>query len=184
MPPVAFDLDLQQGQRLEALYAEAPGVFLHHAGHTHRNKRTVGTTATGVVFQEVSAVKEYPGGFTLVRVHEGGYAMNFYKTRSDLAREWSERTRQEDFGLVPYYVLGTIGDRNSVVARDFSGLAPARSSTPTPVERPRPGRPTSGRGLPATGLPDALPVVAGVAVAAGLTAARRGDRTVSHDSGR
>ena len=42
LPPVAFDLDLEQAQRLEALYAGTPGVFLHHAGHTHRNRRTVG----------------------------------------------------------------------------------------------------------------------------------------------
>ena len=28
-------------------YAQAPGVFLHHAGHTHRNKRTVRPAAPG-----------------------------------------------------------------------------------------------------------------------------------------
>lgn len=175
VPPVQFNLDLQQGQRLEALYAGAPGVFLHHAGHTHRNKRVVGTTATGVVFQEVAAVKEYPGGFTVVRVHEGGYASNFYKTRSDLAREWSERTRQEYLGLVPYYVHGTIGDRNSVVVRDFSGLAPARPSRPTgaPPRKP-PSTPPRAQdeGLPATGLPGAGPLVAGAATVAGLAATR------------
>ena len=33
--------------------------------------------------QEVGAVKEYPGGFTLLRIHSGGYALNFYKTRGE-----------------------------------------------------------------------------------------------------
>jgi hypothetical protein len=77
-----------------------------------------------VVFQEVAATKEYPGGFSLLRVHEGGYALNFYKTRSDLAREWSERTRGEDFGVGAgaLYQSGTIADRNYVVHRDLSGL--------------------------------------------------------------
>ena len=178
LPPVAFDLDVQEGRRLEALYASTPGVFLHHSGHTHRNRRTTGTTATGVVFQEVSAVKEYPGGFSLVRVHEGGYALNFYKTRSDLARQWSERTRQEDFSMVPYYVFGTIGDRNSVVARDFSGLRPIGAGGPVH----RPGKPSGAPGskggsLAATGLSNALPLLAAGAAAAGLAgmAARRSD---------
>src|SRR5205807_857717 len=39
--PVRFDMDPQQAMRLEQLYAGTPGVFLHQAGHTHRNKRTV-----------------------------------------------------------------------------------------------------------------------------------------------
>jgi hypothetical protein len=122
VPPVTFTLDQQQGQQLEQLYASTPGVFLHHAGHTHRNKRTLSPVARDVVFQEVAATKEYPGGFTLLRIHEGGYALNFYKTRSELSREWSARTRQEYGGLYPSYTLGTLADRNSVVARDFSGL--------------------------------------------------------------
>ncbi|MEY2421733.1 MAG: 3,5-cyclic-AMP phosphodiesterase [Acidimicrobiaceae bacterium] len=122
IPPVTFDMDPQQAARLQALYAASPGVFLHHAGHTHRNKRTLSTTATGVVFQEVAAVKEYPGGFHLLRVFTGGYALNFYKFRDALAQEWSERSRQEYGGLAPFYVFGGVADRNSVVARDFSDL--------------------------------------------------------------
>jgi hypothetical protein len=120
--PLIFDMDPQQAARLESLYADSPGVFLHHAGHTHRNKRTLSTTAAGVVFQEVAAVKEYPGGFHLLRVHTGGYALNFYKFRDALAQEWSERSRQEYGGAAPFYVFGNVADRNSVVARDFSGL--------------------------------------------------------------
>lgn len=124
VPPVTFTLEQQQGQQLEALYAKTPGVFLHHAGHTHRNKRTLSPVARGTVFQEVAATKEYPGGFTLLRIHERGYALNFYKTRGEQAREWSARTRQEYGGLYPSYTLGTLLDRNSLVQRDFSGLRP------------------------------------------------------------
>jgi len=162
-PPVTFGLDLQQGQRLEALYAGSPGVFLHQAGHTHRNRRVV---SGGVAFQEVSAVKEYPGGFTLLRVHEGGYAMNFYKTRSPLAREWSERTRQEYFGGYPYYTSGTIGDRNSRVVRDFSGLRRSARPPGAPPGSPPPG--PVDQTLPLTGASVVLPLVGTAVAAAGV----------------
>ena len=120
------ELDQAQAAQTVAVYKQAPGVFLHHAGHTHRNKRTVlfsSAAGSPVVQQEVGAVKEYPGGFSLLRVHEGGYALNFYKQREEPAREWSERSRQEVDGLFPQITFGTsLSDRNSMVTWDFSGL--------------------------------------------------------------
>ncbi|MFC5183991.1 metallophosphoesterase family protein [Actinomadura harenae] len=116
-------LDAGQSLRILAAYDRTPGVLLHHAGHTHRNRRSVFPLAPRVVQQEVAAVKEYPGGFTLLRVHSGGYALNFYKTRAPLAREWSERSRQELSGMWPRLSFGDrITYRNSVVHRDLSGL--------------------------------------------------------------
>jgi hypothetical protein len=123
--PIIFDLDQQQAMKLEAMYAAAPGVFLHHAGHTHRNKRTISENAPGVVFQEVAAVKEYPGGFHLLRIFTGGYALNYYKFRDPMAQEWAERSRPEYGGLAPFYTYGNHSDRNCVVARDLSDLRPA-----------------------------------------------------------
>ena len=55
-------------------------------------------------------------------MHTGGYLVSFYKTRADLARRWSQRTRAEYFGIFPHYALGTIADRNHTVRRDLSGL--------------------------------------------------------------
>ncbi|HEY1574254.1 MAG TPA: hypothetical protein VGG05_23135 [Pseudonocardiaceae bacterium] len=75
-------------------------------------------------FLEVAATKEYPGGYSLLKVFTGGYQVNFYKTRDDLARQWSQRTRGEYFGIYPHYTLGTVGDRNHTVVRDLSGLHP------------------------------------------------------------
>jgi hypothetical protein len=104
-------------------YARTPGLFLHHAGHTHRNKRSISPVAPRVLLQEVAAGKEYPGGFTLLRLFTGGYALNFYKTRSELARRWSERSRQQIFGLWPQFALGSrVSDRNTVVKHDLSNL--------------------------------------------------------------
>jgi hypothetical protein len=127
VPPVAYGLPLAQTRELTALYRHAPGVFLHHAGHTHRNKRAISPNAPGVVFQEVAAVKEYPGGFHLLRVHTGGYALNFYKFKDVAAQEWSERSRPQYLGTAPLYTSGNRRDRNSVVVRDLSGLGSAHA---------------------------------------------------------
>ncbi|MFS8204868.1 metallophosphoesterase [Streptomyces sp. CWNU-52B] len=124
-------LNRRQARTILDAYAAAPGVFLHHAGHTHRNKRTVLPQARHVTLQEVGAVKEYPGGFCLLRIHTGGYALNYYKTSSGPAREWSERSRRVAAGLWPQYALGrSVCDRNSVTVRDLSGIAPAVTGEP------------------------------------------------------
>ncbi|KZM76017.1 metallophosphoesterase [Nocardia terpenica] len=117
-----FVLDRADATELQTLYRSAPGVFLHHSGHTHRNRRTRPDLPLDVEFLEVAAVKEYPGGYTLLRLYEGGYTANFYKTRTPYARRWSTRSRAEYLGLFPEYTLGTTADRNHVVPRDLSGL--------------------------------------------------------------
>jgi Icc protein len=186
LEPLIFDLDPQQAQELETLYTRAPGVFLHHAGHTHRNKRTVGLTATNVVFQEVAAVKEYPGGFHLLRVFTGGYALNFYKFRDPLAQEWSERSRQEYGGLAPFYVFGNAADRNSVVIRDLSGLDAATAPPPavpaTTAPPPAAPGPAPRTHLPATGGSSDRTLAGGVALAAALAAERWLRRGARDDS--
>lgn len=63
----SFVIDRPSALALQGLYAGAPGVFLHHSGHTHRNKRSFFTDDNqspidSVEFLEVSAAKEYPGG--------------------------------------------------------------------------------------------------------------------------
>lgn len=128
-------LDQDQAAQIIERYAAAPGVFLHHAGHTHRNCRTDLVDSRrgaqqGVLQQEVAAVKEYPGGFTVLRVHEGGYALNFHKSTSDDARAWSERSRMEIAGTWPQFSLGGwLDDRNTVVERDLSDLKAPTAAT-------------------------------------------------------
>ncbi|WP_228819368.1 metallophosphoesterase [Nocardia transvalensis] len=118
-----FVLNRTDANQLQSLYQSTPGVFLHHSGHTHRNRRTRPDIPLSVEFLEVAAVKEYPGGYTLLRLYEGGYMATFYKTRTPNSRRWSTRTRAEYFGLLPEYTLGTHTDRNHVVLRDLSGLS-------------------------------------------------------------
>jgi hypothetical protein len=156
-------LEAAQAAELVDLYADSPGVFLHHAGHTHRNKRTALAGAPDVVHQEVAAVKEYPGGFTLLRVHTDGYAMNFHKSSSDQARAWSERSRMEINGTWPQFSFGSqVGDRNVVVERDLSGIqAPPAASGSSGGGAPSSDGDDGGAPLAALGV-GAAAVLAGV----------------------
>jgi hypothetical protein len=166
LPPVVFTLESSDARRLEGVIGEHRVIGVHSA-HTHRNKRTAAPDAPGVPFIELGAVKEYPGGYALVRVHEGGYAVNFYKTRSDPSRAWSEMSRGEYLNLYPYYTLGSLADRNMVVEVDLSDLAQAASPSAPGVPSASPGAGQGGGGgrTPSTG------AGAGLAVAATATAA-------------
>ncbi|MGW0178421.1 metallophosphoesterase [Nocardia sp. NPDC003345] len=117
-----FVLDRDDAATLHRLYPRAPGVFLQHSGHTHRNRRTRPDTELAVEFLEVSSIKEYPAGYALLRLYEGGYMVTFHTTRSAAARRWSARTRTQLFGLQSRYSLGSLADRNHVVRRDLSGI--------------------------------------------------------------
>jgi hypothetical protein len=112
-----------------------PGVFFHHSGHTHRNKRTFlldndQSPVESVEFLEVGATKEYPGGYSLLRLYTGGYMVSYYKNRTPLALAWSQRSRGEYYSLYPHYMLGTIADRNHTVTRACPGSPrPANGAT-------------------------------------------------------
>ncbi|MFB9465661.1 hypothetical protein [Streptomyces cinereospinus] len=122
-----------QARAVLAAYAAARGVFLHHAGHTHRTKRTVLNEAPHVTFQEVSAVKDYPKGFSLLRLHTAGYALNHDAPRDPSARAWVERGRRIAGGLWPHHALGqAVTDRNSVAAHDLSGITRPAPRDPVP----------------------------------------------------
>jgi predicted phosphodiesterase len=125
----AFDIDRPTAITLQQLYSRTPGVFFHHSGHTHRNKRTflldeAQSPIESVEFLEVGATKEYPGGYSLLRLYTGGYTVSYYKNRTALALAWGQRSRHEYYSLYPHYMLGTIADRNHTVTRDLSGLRP------------------------------------------------------------
>ena len=127
----SFDIDRPTAIMLQGLYERTPGVFFHHSGHTHRNKRTFlldsqQNPVQNVEFLEVGATKEYPGGYSLLRLYTGGYMVSYYKNRTQLALAWAQRTRHEYYTLYPHYMLGTIADRNHTVIRDLSGLMPLR----------------------------------------------------------
>lgn len=119
-----FVLNRHDAATLHKLYARTPGVFLHHSGHTHRNRRTRPDIDIPVEFLEVASVKEYPAGYSLLRLYEGGYMVTFRTSRAAAARRWSARTRTQMFGLQAGYSMGSLADRNHVVLRDLTGIEP------------------------------------------------------------
>lgn len=120
VPPGAVGVEPAHAARFRELVAKYPNVAGVYNGHTHRNYRTVSTDTGTVPYFEGGAVKEYPGGYTTVRLYEGGYMVNFWKTKHPKARAWSELSRGEYLGLYPYYTLGAFGDRNWVHTFDAS----------------------------------------------------------------
>ncbi|MTV27375.1 metallophosphoesterase family protein [Nitriliruptoraceae bacterium ZYF776] len=126
-----------------------------YQGHTHRNNRTVSLNTGATPFFEGGATKEYPGGYTIVRLYEEGYMVNFYKTAAPEARAWSERSRGEYLGLYPYYTLGGLSDRNWVHRTDARRTDGAAG--PPPGAPPSPGQPGGGPTIPDTAPIDARP---------------------------
>lgn len=124
VPPGVFGVRPDDAMRFRQIVARHPNVAGVYAGHTHRNQRSLATGTGTVPFFEGAAVKEYPGGYTTVRLYEGGYLVNFWKTSGPDARAWSERSRGEYFGTAPNYQLGGLGDRNWVYSFDATSPGP------------------------------------------------------------
>lgn len=129
LPPLANGLDAADARAFRELLGRHDNAAGVYAGHTHRNHRSADVETGVMPYFEGGAVKEYPGGYTVVRLFEKGYMVNFHKTRSTAARAWSERTRGEYFGLAPNYLLGSLEDRNwtyDVDARRLTRLSRTR----------------------------------------------------------
>lgn len=109
---VAGGLDTRDALAFRQLLGKHSNTAGVYAGHTHRNNLTRNSETGQVPYFEGGAVKEYPGGYTVVRLFEHGYMVNFYKTSTPEARAWSERSRGEYLGLAPSYQLGALAERN------------------------------------------------------------------------
>ena len=179
VPPVVFGIERNSQAKLRSVLGGADNVAAVYNAHTHRNLRTTATDTGSLPFFEGGAVKEYPGGYTTVRLFEGGYLVNFWRVQDPEARAWVERSRGEYLGLYPYYTLGSLSDRNWARAMDARvTTGPGASPSPTASPTPRPGADKNGSngGLPATGGAAALAVAAAAAATAAtatVTSTRR-----------
>jgi hypothetical protein len=115
-PPLVDGLARKDAAKFRQLLGSHTNVAGVYAGHTHRNNYSTNSETGTVPYFEGGAVKEYPGGYTVVRLFEGGFMANFWKTSTPEARAWSERSRGEYLGLAPDYQLGSLKDRNWVHA--------------------------------------------------------------------
>jgi len=121
-------LDVQDALAFRQLLGRHDNTAGVYAGHTHRNNLTTNAETGTVPYFEGGAVKEYPGGYTVVRLFEGGYMVSFWKTSTPEARAWSERSRGEYLGLGPMYQLGGLGERNWVYEVDARRRTRARTT--------------------------------------------------------
>ena len=183
VPPATFGVNPADAERFRLLLAQHDNVAGVYSGHTHRNNRTTSRETGRVPYFEGASTKEYPGGYTVVRLFEHGYMVNFWKTATPEALAWSERSRGEYLGLYPYYTLGGFADRNWTF--DIDARTPRR-----PTDKPDDGgaaaaggervdvtaavgRGGAGVALPATGGGAAL---GGAALLAAAELARQGRR--------
>ena len=167
-PPGVFGVRPDDALTFRQLLARHDNVGGVYSGHTHRNNRSLATGTGTLPFFEGGATKEYPGGYTVVRLYETGYLVNFYKLADPEARAWSERSRGEYLGLYPYYTLGSLADRNwsyDVDAR-VRRAAPAPGTTARPTPAPAP----ASEDLAATGAGGVTAVVGTAALAAAAAA--------------
>ena len=107
----SFGLTPESSESLVAVVARRPALLGYFAGHTHRN-RVRHVDATGAVpWVEVSATKDFPGGWAEYRVFEGGVLQVFRRISTPEALAWTERTRAMFGGLYPAYSFGALEER-------------------------------------------------------------------------
>lgn len=153
LPPVVFGVRPDRGgAAFLTLVAQNPQVSGVLNAHTHRNfVSTALASGPRTVFLENAATKEYPGGYSVLRVYEGGWMRNFRRTGCAFCRQWTETTRAEYNGLYPSYTLGSLSTRNFVHLDDCGEATPPQS---LPLQQggdtaPRPARCGESIGYPA-----------------------------------
>lgn len=117
--------------RLTALLREDGRVAGIFAGHLHRNYVGYWPEETGnLPYVETASTKEYPCGYAITRVFEGGYMHNYYTPRDPRCLEWSAMTQDAYAKVGLQSKAGTVAERNFVVRFDRLNLTPAiRPST-------------------------------------------------------
>lgn len=128
-PPVVFGVRPEQGrQEFLDLMARFPNVVGVLNAHTHRNYVSyAAATGSNLPYIENGPAKEYPGGYSVFRVYEGGYMRNFHRLRCEFCRSWASRTRNQYLGLYPQYTLGTLSARNFTHVYGCSAPTPPAS---------------------------------------------------------
>ena len=113
--PVIFGVPPQNGgTEFLDLVAANPQIVGVLQAHTHRNFDTYAIKAGNrTPFIENGTSKEYPGGYSVFSVYQGGYTRSYFRPSGcEFCREWTQTTRGEYFGLAQHYLLGSLGTRN------------------------------------------------------------------------
>lgn len=122
-PPLFFGVRADRGGQacLEVL-ARHPHVRLVLHGHTHRNYVSYDPQTGRLPFLENGAVKEHPGGYGIVHVHEDGLVREFHRMTDRFCREWVRTTAGQIWGRHAMYTRGTLASRSFV--RRYDAMLP------------------------------------------------------------
>ena len=112
-PPLFFGVRADRGgQACLDVLARHPHVRLALHGHTHRNYVSYDPgCGARLPFLENGAVKEYPAGYAIVRVHEDGLVREFHRMTDAFCREWVRTTAGQIWGRHAQYTRGTLASR-------------------------------------------------------------------------
>lgn len=122
LPAGSFGVRPRDAARLRALVARHGNVVAVVAGHTHRARARRATGCGDVPFVELPAVKEYPLGWTELRLFTGGVLATFRTVADAQARAWALRTRRAAFGQWGAYARGRLADRCWSLSYTDSGV--------------------------------------------------------------
>jgi len=108
------DVNKKIRKRMLALFSQHPQIIAVFNAHSHRaNIVTVPDYTGDTPYFEVPSVKEYPTGYALIEVYEGGLMYNFHLTDCDKCLEWNNTTRGQYFGTAPRRMMRKVEHRNS-----------------------------------------------------------------------
>lgn len=137
-PPVLFGVSpTDGGNDALALLARYDHVSLVVHGHTHRNYVSYDPGAgTRLPFLENGAVKEFPGGFGLLRFYEGGVLRTFHRVSEPWCRTWIATTATQVYGRHPDYTRGPLSSRAFATSYADPAKNPPGSTAPGAPDPP------------------------------------------------
>ncbi len=104
-----------------AVLAKHEHVRLCLHGHTHRNNLGFDPgIGQRLPFLENGAMKEYPAGYGLLDVHEGGILRTFHRPVTDFTRTWVKTSAMQIGGFQPALTRGNLASR--AFSQPFGGL--------------------------------------------------------------
>ncbi|MDQ3646624.1 MAG: metallophosphoesterase [Actinomycetota bacterium] len=112
-PPAVFGVNQADAQSFLSLIGDYD-VRLVINSHTHRNWIAYSPHTGRMPIVEVAGTKEYPGGYSLFRVFEGGFIREWIPIDCPFCNAWRETTRGEYFSLYPLYTFGSLRERSFV----------------------------------------------------------------------
>jgi predicted phosphodiesterase len=131
-------LEQDSQDRLLSILSQHPQVLSLHSGHIHQNILTYAEDETNLAY---ASTVQYPMGYDIVKLYEGGYTQAFYKIESELETSEESRVRVNtnsgDQNADEEY-LGSLNER-SIIAHIPGNEPPTISDVSLDSETIKPG---------------------------------------------